>query len=109
VIRSFDAASVTDLHQKNIGDVTTGVRELDHVGHEDIGQLDVGVWDHSVGESTDVEVDEVFVVISGRGTVTCDQGGIIELAPGTVGILPSGSRTIWKITEPLRKVWVTMA
>jgi uncharacterized cupin superfamily protein len=54
-------------------------------------------------------VEEVFIVISGKGTVTCDQGGVIELNPGTVGILPSGSRTTWSITEPLRKVWVTLA
>lgn len=108
MIRSFDAVAVSDLFERTDGQVTTGVKELDHVGHEDSGQLDIGVWDHSVGESTDVEVDEVFVVISGRGSVTCDQGGKIELTPGTVGVLPAGAKTTWTVTEPLRKVWVTL-
>jgi len=83
--------------------VTTAVGAVDTEG-----DMEVGVWEHSVGESTDTEVEEVFVVISGRGTVTCDQGGVIELAPGMIGILPAGSRTTWQITEPIRKVWITL-
>jgi hypothetical protein len=49
----------------------------------------------------------MFVVISGRGRVTCEQGGVIDLSPGVVGILQEGARTRWEITEPLRKVWIT--
>lgn len=67
----------------------------------------VGVWEHSAGVSTDVEASELFVVISGRGRVTCEQGGVIELAPGVVGRLQAGARTCWEITEPLRKVWIS--
>ena len=67
----------------------------------------VGVWEHSAGVSTDVEVSEIFVVISGRGRVTCEQGGVIDLAPGVVGRLQAGARTQWEITEPLRKVWMS--
>jgi uncharacterized cupin superfamily protein len=66
----------------------------------------VGVWEHSAGVSTDVEASEIFVVISGRGRVTCEQGGVIDLAPGVVGTLQAGARTRWEITEPLRKVWI---
>ncbi|CAB4947823.1 MAG: DUF861 domain-containing protein [Actinobacteria bacterium] len=69
--------------------------------------IDVGVWEHSTGVSTDTEASEVFVVISGRGRVTCEQGGVIDLAPGVVGILQEGARTRWEITEPLRKVWIS--
>ncbi len=83
------------------GGVTTAVQPL---GVE--GDMEVGVWEHSVGTSSDVEVEEIFVVLAGRGRVTCDQGGVIELAPGVVGLLPSGARTTWEITEPLRKVWI---
>ena len=73
------------------------------------GDMEVGVWEHSVGVSTDVEVEEVFVVLSGRGTVTCDSGGRIDLAPGVVGLLPMGAQTTWTVTEPLRKVWITLS
>ena len=83
------------------GPVSTGVTMLaatdDH---------EVGVWEHPVGTSTDVETDEVFVVLSGRGRVTCADGTVLELRPGTVGILEAGTATTWEVEEPLRKVWV---
>ncbi len=68
--------------------------------------LEVGVWEHPVGTSTDVETDEVFVVLSGRGRVTLDDGRVLELSPGVVGVLEAGTATTWEIDEPLRKVWV---
>ncbi|MGI9195918.1 MAG: cupin domain-containing protein [Candidatus Nanopelagicales bacterium] len=68
--------------------------------------LEVGVWQHSAGTSTDTYDDEVFVVIEGRGTVTDQHGNVIELAPGVVGILTPADETTWVITEPLRKVWI---
>ena len=67
---------------------------------------EVGVWVHEAGVSTDVETDEVFVVIAGRGRVTLENGTVLELQPGTVGVLYAGSRTTWEIDEPLRKVWI---
>lgn len=109
MIRGFNAQSIDLTHRPldpklaMTADVTTAVAAVDTEG-----DMEVGVWEHSVGESTDVEVEEVFVVISGRGRVTCDQGGVIELAPGVVGVLPVGAKTRWTITETLRKVWVTL-
>ena len=67
---------------------------------------EVGVWVHEAGRSTDVETDEVFVVISGRGRVILDDGTVLTLAPGSVGVLYAGTRTTWEIDEPLRKVWI---
>lgn len=68
---------------------------------------EVGVWEHTVGRSTDIETDEVFVVLSGTGRVTLEDGGVLELKPGTVGVLAAGTRTVWEIDQPLRKVWIT--
>ncbi len=107
MIRSYQSHDVdttwTDLPQDKA--VTPGVRtaiaELDAVGG-----LEVGVWEHTVGTSTDVGDDEVFVVIEGRGTVTDQHGNVIELAPGVVGILHPEDVTTWVITEQLRKVWI---
>ncbi len=110
MIRSYDSQSFELTHRPIKSDraitegVTSAVAAVDTEG-----DMEVGVWEHSVGESTDTEVEEVFVVISGKGTVTCEQGGVIDLAPGTIGILPAGSRTTWKITETVRKVWITLA
>jgi uncharacterized cupin superfamily protein len=83
------------------GPISTGVAML--AATDD---LEVGVWEHPAGTSTDVETDEVFVVLSGRGRVTCADGTVMELRPGTVGILAAGTATTWEVEETLRKVWV---
>jgi uncharacterized protein len=70
---------------------------------------EVGVWEHGVGISTDVEADEVFVVLSGRATVRVDGGPTLELGPGDVGVLVAGDRTTWTVHETLRKVYLLPA
>lgn len=103
----FDAAStrltLTTLPAEKCpqGQVRTAV---DLLAHTEV--FEVGVWEHEVGVSTDVEVDEVFVVLSGRGRIVLEDGTELPLAPGTVGVLDAGERTTWEITEPLRKVWI---
>lgn len=109
MIRSFQARDVPLEHSpldpaKSVsGDVTTAVS-----AQATEGDMEVGVWEHSVGTSTDVEVEEVFIVLEGEGTVVDDDGGRIDLAPGVVGLLPMGAKTTWTITKPLRKVWITL-
>ena len=60
----------------------------------------------SEGTARDTEVDEVFVVLSGAGTVTFEDGERLELGPGTAVRLRAGERTTWVVTHRLRKVWV---
>jgi uncharacterized cupin superfamily protein len=71
------------------------------------GGVVTGVWQIEPGVATDVEVDETFVVVSGRATVEIEGGPTLELAPGTVGVLHAGDRTVWRVHETLRKVYVT--
>jgi uncharacterized cupin superfamily protein len=105
--QAFDAVS-SDLRFSELpaskcpdGRVATGVSMLAATD-----ALEVGVWEHPVGTSTDIETDEIFVVLSGRGRVTLDDGRVLELRPGTVGVLESGTATTWEVYETLRKVWV---
>ncbi len=104
---TFDAVTAdlryTDLPAEKCpaGPIATGVTML-----ASTDALEVGVWEHPVGTSTDVETDEVFVVLSGRGRVTLDDGRVLELSPGVVGVLEAGVATTWQIDEALRKVWV---
>lgn len=79
-------------------------------GSAELGELngiEFGVWEHSPGTSTDVEVEEVFIVLAGRATLSFEGGSSIELAPGVVGRLREGQRTIWTVTETLRKVYLS--
>lgn len=81
-------------------------------GHERLGEIsgvEVGIWEHSAGTSTDVEADEVFVVLSGSGTVAFDDPALapIEITAGSIVRLSAGMRTTWTIRETLRKVYLT--
>jgi uncharacterized cupin superfamily protein len=64
-----------------------------------------GIWQITPGVVTDVEADEMFVVVSGRATVEVEDGPTLELAPGVVGVLREGDRTTWTVHETLRKAY----
>jgi uncharacterized cupin superfamily protein len=73
----------------------------------EVAGAEVGVWEMSPGTVTDVEADEVFVVLSGRAALAVEGGATLELGPGSVVRLPEGARTVWTVTETLRKIYVT--
>lgn len=57
----------------------------------------------------DTEADEIFVVLTGAGTVDSENGERLDLSPGVVVRLSAGERTTWSITSTLHKVWVAAA
>ncbi len=107
-----NAASVALTHeavpdeQRLAGTPTTAAVELGA-----FGDAEIGIWEMSVGTMSDVETDEVFVVLSGRATVELEPGGpdaeTIEIAAGSVVRLAGGTRTVWTVTETLRKVYIS--
>jgi uncharacterized cupin superfamily protein len=64
-----------------------------------------GIWEMTPGVMTDTEVDECFVVVSGRATVEFEDGTVLQLGAGDVGVLAEGARTRWTVSETLRKVY----
>ena len=72
----------------------------------ELGGLEVGLWEMAPGVAEDTEVDEVCLMLSGRGTVTFEDGEVVTLAPGVAVRLKAGERTTWTVTETLRKVYV---
>lgn len=67
----------------------------------------------SPGFMQDVEADEYFVVLSGRGRLQIlGSDGFstqeIELANGTAVRLKAGMHTRWAVTETLRKIYFTL-
>jgi len=105
MITSFRAPDVpVEPAVEEEGAAATGIGD----GLEGAG-LESGVWVHEVGTSTGDFGDEMFVVLSGRGVVTCQNGGRIDLEPGVVGVLHAGDITSWEVTETLRKVWIVRA
>ncbi|MCG7593655.1 cupin domain-containing protein [Mycobacterium sp. PSTR-4-N] len=73
-----------------------------------LGGVEVGIWEMTEGVMTDVESDEIFVVLSGRATVEFADGAApLTLVAGDVVRLAEGTRTTWTVTERLRKVYLT--
>ncbi|MFC4069598.1 cupin domain-containing protein [Actinoplanes subglobosus] len=81
----------------------TAVTTLDGLGAE------IGVWEMSAGAVRDVEAEEAFVLLAGRGVIEVEGGPAVEIRPGDLVRLAAGTRTVWHVTEPLRKVYVTGA
>jgi len=73
-----------------------------------LGGAAIGLWDAGPGTDSDVEVDEVFLVLSGAGRVVFADGSALELQPGVLVRLRAGDRTTWHITERLRKLYVAL-
>lgn len=76
------------------------------VGASVEASVEVGLWEAGPGIDTDVEADEVFLVLSGAGTVTFADGSALDLRPGVLVRLHEGDRTTWRITERLRKLYL---
>ena len=71
-------------------------------GHE------IGVWEMTPGQMSDVEAEEVFVVLAGSATVAfADDSPTLHLQAGDVVRLAAGAETVWTVTETLRKVYLT--
>jgi len=81
-------------------------RALVEVGAPGEASVEVGLWEAGPGIDTDVEADEVFLVLSGAGTVTFADGSALDLRPGVLVRLHEGDLTTWRITERLRKLYL---
>ncbi|GLI26753.1 cupin [Agromyces rhizosphaerae] len=108
------AASVALEHEPVPADqVVAGEPTTGHLVLDDQGPVTIGVWEMSVGAMSDVEADEVFVVLAGDATVEFTGGpghdtGLdsIELQAGSVVRLVAGMETVWTVRAPLRKVYL---
>ena len=93
----LDAASVVS------GEPTTALLPL-----ATIGETEIGIWEMTQGTASDTEVDEVFVVLSGRAVVEFVSPELppLEVGPGSIVRLAAGMQTVWTVLETLRKVYV---
>ncbi|KQZ85920.1 cupin [Microbacterium sp. Root166] len=105
-----DAAALSVAFEAVPADqVRSGAPATRYVELDEAAGRTIGVWEHTTGVSTDVEADEVFVVLAGDATLEFDDPALtpIELRPGSIVRLEAGMRTVWTVRETLRKVYVT--
>lgn len=84
----------------------TGSTALGELGATAGGSWEVGLWEAGPGTDVDVEVDEVFLVLAGHGTLTFGDGSAVALRPGVLVRLRAGDRTCWTLDERLRKLYL---
>lgn len=80
-----------------------------HTAIKEIGTIEgvaYGIWEMGAGAADWVTEDEVFIIESGKGTLTFEDGEVVDLAPGTVVRLVDGEKVRWDISEQIRKVWI---
>lgn len=105
-----DAAHLAAAYVPVAGEqVVSGAPATRYADLDETGERTVGIWEHTPGVSTDVEEDEVFVVLAGDATLSFEDPAFapVELRPGVVVRLKAGMRTTWTVRETLRKVYVT--
>ena len=90
------------------GAPTVGEVALGEIVGSEVAGVEIGVWECTAGTSTDIEVDEVSVVIAGRARIDFVSPALpsIEVGPGDVFRLEAGMRTVWTVTETLRKIYI---
>lgn len=91
--------------------ITTGKPEAGFVELGSFSGIDLGVWEHTSGVSTDIETDEIFIVLSGKATIDFldSETQSITIQPGSFVQLSAGMRTQWNVEETLRKVYLVPA
>lgn len=73
-----------------------------------ISGAEVGIWEMTPGAATDIEADELFMVLAGRARIEFTDRDLpaLEIGPGDIVRLESGMHTRWTVTETLRKIWM---
>jgi hypothetical protein len=89
--------------QRLAGSPRTGAKSLGT-----FGGTNIGVWEMTPGTMSDVEVDEIFIVLRGAATVDFKDRAPLKLAQGDVVRLHAGQETVWTVTETLRKVYISL-
>ena len=109
VVAAGDAALAAD--ELDPTDVLAGKPETasTQLWRTDGGAVDLGIWEITPGTVTDVEADELFVVLSGRATIAFEDGPTLDVGPGDACRLKAGQRTVWTVHETLRKVYATVS
>lgn len=64
-----------------------------------------GLWRCTPGTVTDTEVEESFLVITGKATLTYQDGREFDLHPGVTHRFEGGEKTTWKVEESLLKAY----
>lgn len=74
------------------------------------GKSTMGIWECEPGTFTAFRdgFDETAVIVSGRATVTAEDGLVEEVGPGSILATPNNWRGTWVVHETVRKIYNIM-
>jgi uncharacterized protein len=104
-----DAATLPLAHEAlPASEVVSGAPTTATTALGELSGVEVGIWEMTPGTASDVEADEMFVVLSGHARIDFVEPPLpsIEVGPGALVRLAEGQRTVWTVSETLRKVYV---
>jgi uncharacterized cupin superfamily protein len=94
--------------EHTLDDVTEGpaLAHFEVLSEDD--KAEVGVWEAQPGEFAGASAGsgEYMYILSGRVTVTSEDGSQLELREGVSFVAPDGWRGRWRVHETTRKVYV---
>ncbi len=106
-------ALALDVPHELLPDPIEGTPSAGSVTLDERNGVEVGVWEMTTGTAADTEIDETFVVLAGAATVRFQEvPGLsappadLALSPGSVVRLAAGTRSVWTVTETLRKIYI---
>lgn len=103
-------ATAASAELEDWGPLDEATGEPMHTRGRDIwqdGNQEIGVWECTPGPSYWKQEDHEFVhILSGRMTVTPDDGEPLEVSAGDTAFFPRGWAGTWQIHETIRKVFV---
>ncbi|WP_336659136.1 cupin domain-containing protein [Leucobacter sp. USHLN153] len=74
-------------------------------------RVSTGLWECTPGDFTATRegYSEICTILSGRVTIEVEGREPEEFGPGDVMVMPSGWAGVWRVHEPLRKHYTTIA
>ena len=104
---SLDLTSIPATDVYELTNVTEGDPQSHYVDVATVGDTTLGVWQVTEGSFTSSDLDEAFVVLSGAGSLTfVATGDVVTLAPGVLVRVTPDTAIEWKITSPIRKLYI---
>jgi len=98
---------IVPLEPVGAEDVEAGMPRQGLVELGELSGASAGIWELRAGTVRDVEIDEMFVVISGAATIhLLDEDRSVEVKVGDVMRLTAGTRTRWVVPDHIRKVYL---
>jgi uncharacterized cupin superfamily protein len=105
---SVHAAAITEL-EEDWGPLAEAVGEPMYTRGTQMwtdGVADCGIWESTPGPSGwSMDQNEMIAILSGRMTVTAEDGTTTELGAGDCMFFPKGWKGTWVITETVRKAY----